>query len=68
MVKDKNEAALLALKNNNILQIKVVVENEIDTVYNYNISPYYNEDVVFSISGQCAPLVSKSGYLEKKNI
>lgn len=57
--KDKNEIALRALKNDNALQIKVVVENEIDTVYNYNISPYYDEDAVFSISGQCAPLVSK---------
>lgn len=57
--KDKNEIALRALKNNNALQIKVVVENEIDTVYNYNISPYYDEDAIFSISGQCAPLVSK---------
>lgn len=57
--KDKNEIALRALKNNNALQIKVVVENEIDTVYNYNISPYYDEDAIFSISGKCAPLVSK---------
>ncbi len=57
--KDKNEIALQALKNNNALQIKVVVENEIDTVYNYNISPYYDEDAIFSISGKCAPLVSK---------
>lgn len=57
--KDKNEIALWALKNNNALQIKVVVENEIDTVYYYNISPYYDEDAIFSISGQCAPLVSK---------
>lgn len=57
--KDKNEIALRALKNNNALQIKVVVENEIDTVYNYNISPYYDEDAKFSISGKCAPLVSK---------
>ena len=31
--KDKNETALRALKNNNVLQIKVVVENEIDTAY-----------------------------------
>lgn len=57
--KDKNEIALRALKNNNALQIKVVVENEIDTCYNYNISPYYDEDAIFAISGQCAPLVSK---------
>lgn len=57
--KDKNEIALRALKNNNALQIKVVVENEIDTCCNYNISPYYDEDAIFAISGQCAPLVSK---------
>lgn len=57
--KDKNEIALRALRNNNALQIKVVVENEIDTIYNYNISPYYDEDAIFSISGKCAPLVSK---------
>ena len=57
--KDKNETALRALKNNNVLQIKVVVENEIDTAYNYNISPYYEEDAIFSILGQCAPLLSK---------
>ena len=57
--KNKNEIALQALKNNNALQIKVVVENEIDTFYNYNISPYYDEDAIFSISGKCAPLVSK---------
>ena len=57
--KDKNETALRALGNNNSLQIKVVVENEIDTAYNYKISPYYDEDAIFSISGQCAPLVSK---------
>lgn len=56
--KDKKEMALRALKNNNALQIKVVVENEIDTVYNYNISPYYGKETVFTISGQCAPLVS----------
>lgn len=56
---DKNEIALRALKNCNVLQIKVVVENEIDTIYNYDILPYYDEDVSFSISGQCAPLVSK---------
>lgn len=57
---DKKEIALRALKNSNVLQIKVVVENEIDTIYNYNILPYYDEDIAFSISGQCAPLVSKS--------
>lgn len=57
--KDKNETALYALKNNKTLQIKVVVENELDTIYKYNLSPYYEEDVISSISGQCAPLVSK---------
>lgn len=44
---DKNEIALRALKNCNVLQIKVVVENEIDTIYNYDILPYYDEDVSF---------------------
>ena len=57
--KDKCETALRALKNNNVLQIKVVIKNEIDTIYNYNISPIYDEDNAFSISGQCAPLTSK---------
>lgn len=38
--KDKNETALYALKNNKTLQIKVVVENELDTIYKYNLSPY----------------------------
>ena len=57
--KDKNETALCALKNNKALQIKIVVENELDTICNYNLSPYYEEDVISSISGQCAPLVSK---------
>lgn len=77
--KDKNETALCALKNNKALQIKIVVENELDTICNYNLSPYYEENVISSISGQCAPLVSKflilprklilkSGYLERKNI
>lgn len=55
---DKNEMALIALKNNNMLEIKVVVDNEIDTTYKYQISPYYDEDNIFSISGQCAPLIS----------
>lgn len=57
--KDKNKTALQAFKNKNVLQIKVIVENEIDTTYNYRISPYYEDDVTFSISGQCAPLISK---------
>ena len=57
--KDKNEVALQALKSNNTLQIKVVIENEIDTIYKYNIFPYYDADVAFSISGSCAPLISK---------
>lgn len=56
--KNKNETALQALKNNNALKIRVVVENEIDTTYSYNIVPYYDEDAVFAISGQCAPLIS----------
>ena len=57
--KDRNETALRALKNNNVLQIKVVVENEIDTAYNYNISPYYDEDAIFSISGSmCCKIYS----------
>lgn len=37
----------------------MVVENEIDTTFHYNIIPFYEEDAVFSISGKCAPLVSK---------
>lgn len=56
--KDKNEMALIALKNSNTLEIKVVVDNEIDTTYKYHISPYYDEDGIFSISGKCAPLTS----------
>lgn len=57
--KDKNETALQALKNDNALKIRVFIENEIDTTYNYYLSPYYDEDLMFSISGQCAPLISK---------
>lgn len=56
---DINEIAFKALKNYNSLKIKVVVENEIDTTYNYNIVPYYDNDAVFTISGKCAPLDSK---------
>lgn len=56
---DKKEIALLALHNGNKIPIKVKISELVDTLINYQIEPYYDEESVFSISGQCAPLVSK---------
>lgn len=60
--KNKNEVALVAVNNNNNnnnISFSIKVGEVIDTLANYTIEPYYDEDSVFSISGQCAPLVSK---------
>lgn len=56
--KDKNEIALSAVNNNNTILFKIKVGNVIDTLVNYTIEPFY-EDNSFSISGKCAPLFSK---------
>lgn len=57
--KNKNEVALAAVNNNNNISFTIKVGEVIDTLVNYTIEPYYDEETVFSISGQCAPLVSK---------
>lgn len=57
--KNKNELALVALKNNNNISLKIHIENFIDTTITYAITPYYDEDSKFSINGKCAPLISQ---------
>ena len=57
--KDRNEIALAAINNSNTISFKVKVGDVIDTLVNYSIDPYYAEESVFSISGQCSPLISK---------
>lgn len=59
LCKDKKEVALMAVNNNSSISFRVKIGEKVDTLVNYTIEPYYNEDPVFSISGQCAPLVSK---------
>lgn len=55
---DKNEIALAAVNNNNLISLRVKVDDAIDTLATYSIEPYFDEESTFSISGQCAPLVS----------
>lgn len=57
--KDKKDVALKAVNNNNTIPFRVKIGEIIDTLVNYTIEPYYDEAPIFSISGQCAPLVSK---------
>lgn len=57
--KNKRETALSALNNGDSLPIRVVIENELDTVKYYKIQPYFDKVCSSSISGQCAPLVPK---------
>lgn len=57
--KDKNETALLALKNKNTLPVNVKITGEIDTTFFCEIEPFYESERFFSISGECSPLISK---------
>lgn len=56
---DKRELALSAVKNDNKIPINIKLAESIDTLVYYTIEPYNEEETLFSISGQCAPLVSK---------
>lgn len=56
---NKKEVALLALHNENKIPIKIKISELVDTLVYYQIEPYFGEEIVFSITGQCAPLVSK---------
>ena len=57
--KNRNDLALAAVNNHNIIPFKVKVESAIDTLVNYLIEPYYVKEPTNSISGPCSPLVSK---------
>lgn len=56
---DKRELALTAVKNANTIPVNIKIDELIDTLVYYTIEPYNEEETSFSISGQCAPLVSK---------
>lgn len=56
---DKRELALSAVKKDNKIPINIKLAESIDTLVYYTIEPYNEEETLFSISGQCAPLVSK---------
>lgn len=59
MCTNKNDVALFAVKNNNHIPIRLKIGESIDTLINFFIEPYNDEDGVASISGLCAPLISK---------
>lgn len=56
---DKREIALSAVKNFNKIPINIKIGESVDTLVSYTIEPYNEEETLFSISGQCAPLVSE---------
>lgn len=59
---DKKKLALAAVKNNNSIPVNININGTSipsDTIIYYTIEPYNEGQSVFSISGQCAPLVSK---------
>ncbi len=56
---DKREVALSAVKSANKIPVNIKIAESLDTLVYYTIEPYNEEEAVFSITGQCAPLVSK---------
>lgn len=56
---DKREVALAAVKSTNKISINIKIAESLDTIIYYKIEPYNEENAEFSITGQCAPLVSK---------
>lgn len=56
---DKREVALAAVKTANKIPVNIKIADFLDTLVYYTIEPYNEEEAVFSITGQCAPLVSK---------
>ena len=56
---DKREVALSAVKSANKIPVNIKIAESLDTLVYYTIEPYNEEETVFSITGQCAPLVSK---------
>ena len=56
---NKRELALAAVKSDNKIPVNIKIAESLDTLVYYTIEPYNEEEVVFSITGQCAPLISK---------
>ena len=56
---DKREVALSAVQSANKIPVNIKIAESLDTLVYYTIEPYNEEEAVFSITGQCAPLVSK---------
>lgn len=58
-ISDKRELALAAVKNNNKIPVNIKIAESIDTLVYYAIEPFNEDKAIYSISGNCAPLVSK---------
>ena len=57
--RNKNDLALYALEHQNTIPVNIKIDEEIYTIANYKIAPFFEDETSFSISGNCAPLVSK---------
>lgn len=55
---NKNQLALEAIKNDNVISLSICVPNQLDTIVNFRVNPDFSNSYTASISGDCAKLIS----------
>ena len=48
--RNKNDLALYALEHQNTIPVNIKIDEEIDTIANYKIAPFFEDETSFSIS------------------